>query len=855
MSRYVSYAAASSAYPLNKAGSSNTKITLASAQQPPALGAPDDVKETALVVVDNFDGGMSFSIGECFKRALTNKKFPEASQHLVTLIERLAIFGTSDTRVNVNATKLTAESRVLFYELARHNLPLVVQTIRSVYRDNRAPKVTHVVYLTALLTSATAEDAGSEKNMVELRSKGYGIVPMFRMTTHLFEWVNTHISLCSLHAKGMDDIAIAKAPGLVFTRSGRGGRGRSAPAKPAKAPKLARAGGTGAGFRKAVEAWYLARCAKVEDAMNLAIQVVKYANRVGYTHKDVLALIHIKMTTREKCGCKVKSACKCAPPEAHELKNVIPVAGQIPLAYAVYGLDHAGKILCDGVARLEHNGGDPEKDPDTVQALKVFAFLCAVEKTKTEGTNVDDVCQYIRLFRLTREMVSNTKLSDVGVAWDLLVKNSFAPQELRAIQRVLLLEKLPLHTLVNSLFADQEIKVDEAKVDEAKGQKVLQIGAPATALVRNLNKLDKLVSHDTNPRADELIAALTKHLTNPEVLLKGLLHPINLFNAWAVYSRGRGHLGSLTWTPVEAINKALLDATEMAFKGLKGFDFPIAFLMDASSSMSQEGSAPGMPCLNALDIAVLILLTMYRASVVSSEKSGKPMPNHLVGYFGGSSCGVYGNNSRSSRYGYGCRTDNSVNKMITDQELAERSEPFKDVTTKFSSKTTFQEAKVALGNGGHLGMTDVSSSLWSVISKLRNTMTQVTAGNKLYKDLTLFQLPGFYELLVFVTDNDVNSGDQPMDVLKLYWDLVRQAFHLLPFDKDGVKTDPSVLFNKHMPRMVVVATQGGDKTIGDPRDSRILNVCGFDSSAPALIDAFVNKGVAATVDGEGEDDE
>lgn len=847
MSRYVSHA---SAYPLNNkaASSSKMQISLASAQQSPALGTPEEVKETALVVVENFDGGMSFSIGECFKRALALKHSAEASQHLVTLVERLAIFGTSDTRVDVSATKLTAENRVLFYELARFNLPLVVQTLASVYNQNRAPKVTHVVYLTALLTSATAEDAGSEQSMVELRSKGYGLVSMFRMTTHLFEWINTHISLCSLHAKGLEDKEVEKAPGLVFTgRSARRGRS-SHPAKPAKAPKLARAGGTGAGFRKAVEAWYLARCAKIEDAMNLAIQVVKYANRVGYTHKDVLALIHIKMTTREKCACKVKSACKCPPPEAHELKNVIPVAGQIPLAYAVYGLDHAGKILADGVARLEHFGGDPEKDPDTLQALKVFAFLCAVEKAKAEGTDVDTVCRYIRLFRLTREMVSNTKLSDVGVAWDLLVKSSYSPKELRATQRVLLLEKLPLHTLVNSLFAD----VDEEVKEEHKGQKALQIGAPATALVRNLNKLDKLVSRDTNPRADELIMALSKHLTNPDVLLKGLLHPINLFNAWAVYSRGRGHLGSMTWTPVEAINQALLDATELAFKGLKGFDFPIAFLMDASSSMSTEGSAPGMPCLKALDVAVLLLLTMYRASALHAEKSGKPMPNHMVGYFGGSSCGAYGKTSRG--YGYGHQTDRTVNKMITDQELAERSEPFKEVTARFTSKTTFQEAKNALGNGAHLGMTDVSSALWSVISKLRNSVAQVKAGNKLFKDLSLFQLPGFYELLVFVTDNDVNSGDQPMDVLKLYWGLVRQAFQILPFDKDGKKADPEILFNKYMPRMVVVATQGGDKTIGDPRDSRILNVCGFDSSAPALIDAFVNKGAApAPADAEEDD--
>jgi len=309
----------------------------------------------------------------------------------------------------------------------------------------------------------------------------------------------------------------------------------------------------------------------------------------------------------------------------------------------------------------------------------------------------------------------------------------------------------------------------------------------------------------------------------------------------------------MNWTPVQAINQALLDATELSFKGLKGFDFPIAFLIDASGSMSDVGSAPGMPCLKACDIAVLLLLAMYRASVISAEKDGKTMSNHMIGYFGGKHCGIYGDHRgvySSVRTSY----NNTINKMITNEELAARCEPFKDVTYKFSSKTTFHEAKQALGGGHHLGMTDVSSALWSLINKLRNSMMEVKAKNVLFNGLTVYQLPGFYELIVLITDNDVNSGDQPMDVLQLYWDLVRQAFCLLPFDKDGSVADSEVLFNKYMPRMVVIATQGGDKTIGDPRDNRILNICGFDSSVPVLIDAFVNKGIVHNQNIEAEEE-
>lgn len=37
--------------------------------------------------------------------------------------------------------------------------------------------------------------------------------------------------------------------------------------------------------------------------------------------------------------------------------------------------------------------------------------------------------------------------------------------------------------------------------------------------------------------------------------------------------------------------------------------------------------------------------------------------------------------------------------MITDEELKIRSADFKEVTNKFTLKTTYQEAKNALGNG------------------------------------------------------------------------------------------------------------------------------------------------------------
>lgn len=197
--------------------------------------------------------------------------------------------------------------------------------------------------------------------------------------------------------------------------------------------------------------------------------------------------------------------------------------------------------------------------------------------SQNESTTTNDVCELIRLYQLTREMISNTKLSDTNVLFSLTVKQSFTLNELIKSQRNLVLEKLPQHfSLVNTIFTE----TSGLSKDEKNNNNSMQISMPLTALIRNLNRLtiNNLFNRSHNPRANELIMNITKHITNHEVLTKGFIHPIVLFNAWAVYSKGKGHLGSQKWDPIMAISNSMLDAVELSFKGLKEYNFPICIL-------------------------------------------------------------------------------------------------------------------------------------------------------------------------------------------------------------------------------------------------------------------------------------
>lgn len=815
--------------------------TIASAQAAPIYGMNvQEQRKTAEIVGENYDGGVSFSLPETFRQAVKNGIHDVAIETAITIIERLSIFGTSTTRVDINATSMTADSRKLFYEIAAYDIDLILNILKSVYDDARAPKNTHLVYLIALLTSASqsVEDGVTEQQAVTYRTKGYSFVHLWRIPTHFIEWVNIHLNLCSL-ARTAIGTSNEVAPTVEQKESAISNQGRYSKSSRSKSKHskvtIPRSGGTGTGFRNACKAWYMKYCSSITCASNLAFHICKKNSHEGTTHKDILAMIHIEMTTKKKCTCKNKEVCKCPDVPPHLYSNLIPVACQISLAYAVKGINHAVKILIEGIDRLTYNGGDPVSSPDIREAFNVLAFLCAVTIAKDERTPSEELCNLIRLFRLTREMVSNTKLNSVDVLCELLLKKSYSPEELQNKRRDLLLEKIPLHTVVTSIYP-------EVEVPEKTDDKDYRIGMPITALIRNLNRFtySDIFGSNNYTSADKIMNAITKNITDKDVLQKGMVHPVTLFSAWATYSQGQGILGSKNWTPDKSIVTALINSVELAFKGLTGFDATCAFCVDASGSMNSAGSAPGVPGARAIDIATILTLSFYRATLAFSEANNKPWPNHIVGYFGNKKAPVM----------------NTITMDTSDMSVIRaRASEFKDVSNVFTFDTTFAEAKNVFGNGAHMGYTDIASSLWYLVATLRESLEKVSSADPKYQDIPLFCLPGYVDLIMFVTDNDVNSGEQPSDVLKIYRKTVYEGFKLIPINKDGARVDPEVLARQHIPKLVVVSTMGGDFTVGDPRDPNTLNVSGFDSATPAIINAFLGVGTSVKLKDENDDAE
>lgn len=124
-------------------------------------------------------------------------------------------------------------------------------------------------------------------------------------------------------------------------------------------------------------------------------------------------------------------------------------------------------------------------------------------------------------------------------------------------------------------------------------------------------------------------------------------------------------------------------------------------------------------------------------------------------------------------------------------------------------------------HGGGTGLMDVSDVIDAEAS-FRNVLSAVQRSDWGTTDISMGILEALrykrkYDAFVVITDNDVNSGIKPSEAMKQY--------------RDGMKMPQT--------KLVVVATQGSDYTIADPADPFMMDMCGFDSHGPKILQDFI----------------
>jgi len=148
-------------------------------------------------------------------------------------LERFLILGTDGGTYYVSERKLTKDNAKFVLALIKSDEQLVIDTLRAVADENRAPKNSPSLFVLALLMH-------NAENKAAVRA----LVPKVARTgTHLFEY-----------AQYLKDL-----------------------------------GGLGRAKRGSLADWYTSK-----DDNQLAYQVVKYRQRDGWTHRDVFRLAHPK---------------------------------------------------------------------------------------------------------------------------------------------------------------------------------------------------------------------------------------------------------------------------------------------------------------------------------------------------------------------------------------------------------------------------------------------------------------------------------------------------------------------------------------------------------------------------------
>ncbi len=223
-----------------------------------------------------------------------------------TLLDRFLILGTEGGTYYISEHKLTRDNAKNIMELIKLDGEKVVARIVEISESGRAPKNDAAIFALALCASF---------GETPVRQAAFAAVPrVCRIGTHLFQFISETEELR----------------------------------------------GWGRGLRKAVQRWYTE-----SSAEDLAYQAMKYQQRGGWSHRDLLRLSHPKATTEEH--------------------NVI------------------FKWIVDG----ELKGSN--------------ARIEAFEKLKAT-TDAKEAAKLIREFKLTRECVPTELLTDAAV-WEALLES------------------------------------------------------------------------------------------------------------------------------------------------------------------------------------------------------------------------------------------------------------------------------------------------------------------------------------------------------------------------------------------------------------------------------------------------
>ena len=684
------------------------------------------------------------------------------------------------------------------------NFKWLIDTIRDVSTSGRAAKQesTLLALATAIVFARTPADKTEALNAVK---------DCVRILTHMYMLIG-YIKIFS------------KAGHPVLTQ-----QGSSASAAP-KAPAVI-GSGLGRGIRRVFGEYFYSR-----TGVEIANLMTKYQNREGWTIKDVLTLIHIDPKRMKDDGGRLAIDYIFKPKE--EFESIITTAPPTT---------EPTKTMLNAI-----------KEIHTI----VLRSSASASASATQS-QLDRIIHLINTVGLCREQLPSQLFKHRKV-WEALLMSKGANGKGKG---------MPLTALIRNL----------GKLTTA------EIGIIAPFSTISIQSLTPTVKH------------ICDRITDAAEIKRTRIHPYTILVAMMTYKKGHGDKGGLTWAHNVHIVEALDKAFKLAFQNITPTGKRIKIALDVSGSMSSNfcTGSPVVSC--AIGSVAMMMMTLWTerrgvnraelAPLGGATPDANPLwkttqlPDGRTLYENTktnecqftkppvtpSSASAGGGNApgaatRAELPPLGGGTPGGTPGATPPPTL-----PQYKATKKYLGIPDAQADTTTRPPAPHFGY---SSSYYTppppylphlypapnpptnvTICAFSDTLTDLTNTLIGYMDATIDPATGIPTMTI---DDALKLVDLPFTATDCSLPIVRALETKEPVDAFVIYTDSETFTGKIHPqaaleqyraamgidaKLIVVGMTSNCLTIADPKDLNTLNLAGFDTATPRLINDFIGGGL------------
>jgi hypothetical protein len=552
--------------------------------------------------------------------------------------------------------------------------------------------------------------------------------------------------------------------------------------------------GFGKGVRRALTEYYTSR-----NGLEIAVLVTKYKNREGWTHEDLISLLHINPAEMKDDGGRLvlEWIMKKDKPERNIAANPAKGIVETVLPAKMERTEFLKRLMAIPTPDRETGGAAaPSKvsstpsssrrldvmfevvHPDSPMSGSLKLMIQDTEPLQNLRQTLNDIgIGTSFVFRYNGAIISSTKsLRDIsydqskkiylGAGVEPVVEPVVAPApapELeseskkvaedplvataRFLKALLELaktgEKKDAVTAVTLMEQNKKIQREHLPTELLNTPQIwdaLLSGMGMTALVRNLGKLSQVGIAST--RSQDII----KMLTDPKSVKDSKVHPLQVLVGMKTYSQGKGDLGSMTWTPNSYITTALSTTFRQAFGNITPTGKRYMIGLDVSGSMTMCMCAGAKNITPREGSVAMAMMTLYAEGAENV---------HIYGF----------------------------------------SNIFYNFNGKIRPEMTIQDAIMA--TDVPFGATDCALPMTEALKMYRQNGT-------------------VFDVFCVYTDSETYAPTvHPQVALEVYR------------KETGIDA-----------KLIVVGMVANQLTIADPKDKNTLNLAGFDTSTPELISMF-----------------